>query len=370
MRPGDALTMMNRAVFAATVAAMTLVVAESRSAPAEPSASPPSVLEGITAIDRPAASFLPKYQPELFTGVGYSGTFSSAARQWPTFVLTPLEGLLFRPGRFDIGAYSELRLGRPDESFGRFEVGVGLEVMWRFIETSLSDWAAVLRNTYVIDTSDPNSALFRPSVGVEVSLVRSLALQVTYDQLYSPSRDFSNGHGLLHGLSVNIKLALCPIGDFCHQTPQPPAEKLDRSPVTCEKAALTCKAARASAAGAGPALCQAAARAMDTSHHPADWDDPVGAFLRAVRAEASPSLLGAIGPTFTELEAAHAASVQGLRDYSALQRMLASSQMLSKSYGYLVTPVMVRDWLGCDASGNPLSCPGDDVCASDTGVAP
>ena len=59
------------------------------------------VLDGIVAVDPPAKSFIPKYQPELFVGAGYSGSFTSGARQWPTLVVSPVEGLLARPGSFD-----------------------------------------------------------------------------------------------------------------------------------------------------------------------------------------------------------------------------------------------------------------------------
>ncbi len=364
--------MANRASF---VRAAVIVAALAGAPPAlsqtpAPSAAPASVLDDIQVVDRPVQSFLPKYRPELFVGGGYSGTFTTSARQWPTFVLSPLEGLLFRPGRFDVGVYSELRLGRPDENFGRLEVGFGLEAMWRFIETSASDWAAVLRGGYLIDTTNPGDALLRPGIGAQVSLVRSLALQITYDQLYSPSRDFSTGHGLLHGLSVTIKIGICPSGDFCHQMPESAAQKLDRSAVTCQKAAATCQAAQSSTPGTGAALCDAALRAMDTTHHPADWDDPVGAFLRALRAESTTGVVAVVGASLSTLESEHAASMQGLDDYAARKRSLDSSKMLSKQYGYLVTPVMVRDWLGCAANGQAIPCATDAVCERDTGVTP
>ncbi|HEX4341730.1 MAG TPA: hypothetical protein VH062_37735 [Polyangiaceae bacterium] len=347
---------------AATAATAPVATAAAASAP------PDDVLAGVKVVATPTKSFLPKYEPEIFVGVGYSGTFSSDAHQWPTFVGSA-EGLFARPGNFDIGAYSELRLGRPDEQFGRFEVGFGLEVMWRFYVTAVADVAAVLRNTYLIDTSDPNRALFRPGLGAQLSLVRSLAIQLTYDQLYSPSQDFSNGHGLLHGLSVTLKVGLCPMGEFCHQMPEHSVEKLDRSPVTCHAAALVCKTAKAAAVGTDAQLCAASARAMDTTHWPADWNDPVGAFLRALRSESAP-IFSAVSAPFTQLELAHAASMKGLDDYAARQRTLGDSQMLSENYGYLVTPVMVRDWLGCDASGRAIACATDAICSTDTGVSP
>ncbi len=227
------------AVAFATTAVLAIAT-PSRAQTTTPAASAPpdDVLAGVKVVETPTKSFLPKYEPEIFVGGGYSGTFSSDAHQWPTFVGSA-EGLFARPGNFDIGAYSELRLGRPDEQFGRFEVGFGLEVMWRFYVTAVADVAAVLRNTYLIDTSDPNRALFRPGLGAQLSLVRSLAIQLTYDQLYSPSQDFSNGHELLHGLSVTLKVGLCPMGEFCHQMPEHSVEKLDRSPVTCHAAALS-----------------------------------------------------------------------------------------------------------------------------------
>jgi len=329
-----------------------------------------NVLDGIVPIERPVASFVPKYEPELFAGGGYSGSFTSGARQWPTLVLSPLEGLLARPGRFDVGAYSELRLGRPDETFGRFEVGFGLEVMWRFVETSFSDWAAVVRGAYLIDTSNPGDPLLRTGVGAQVSLVRSLALQLTYDQLVSTSRDFGNGHELLHGLSVTIKVGICPMAEFCHQLPQRALDKLDRSAVTCREAGLACEAADHALSGTRPALCAAALRAMDTTRHPADWDDPVGSFLRALRAESTTQVVTSVGPAFSRLEAAHAASIQGLHDYSEEQRGLPDTQMLSKSYAYLVTPVMVRDWLGCDANGATVACATAAICQRDAGTVP
>ncbi len=62
--------------------------------------------------------------------------------------------------------------------------------------------------------------------------------------------------------------------------------------------------------------------------------------------------------------------MKGLDDYSARQRTLGDSQMLSENYGYLVTPVMVRDWLGCDASGRAIACATDAICSADTGVSP
>jgi hypothetical protein len=356
------------------------VAFETANAAAQPAPSPDtSVLDGVVAVDRPATSFVPKYQPELFVGGGYSGSFTSGARQWPTLVLSPLEGLLLRPGRFDLGAYSELRLGRPDEQFGRFEVGFGLEAMWRFLETSLSDWAAVIRAAYLVDTSHPGTPLVRTGVGAQVSLVRSLALQLTYDQLVSPTQDFSNGQELLHGLSVTIKVGLCPIADFCHQLPQRPIDKLDRSPVTCHQAALTCQAAEHAPAGTHAGLCAAAVRALDTTRHPASWTappaesqalDPVGAFLRALRSELTMQVVASIDPALSRLDASHAASLRGLTDYAERQRNLESGQMLSKSYTYLVTPVMVRDWLGCAANGAPIACATDAICERDTGAAP
>jgi hypothetical protein len=329
-----------------------------------------NVVDGIAVIDRPVTSFVPKYEPELFVGGGYSGTFTSGSRQWPTLVLSPIEGLLARPGRFDLGAYSELRLGRPDQDFGRFEVGFGLEGMWRFVETPLSDWAAVVRAAYLIDTSHPGTPLVRTGVGAQVSLVRSLALELTYDQLVSPTRSFSNGNELLHGLSVTIKIGLCPMAEFCHQLPQRPLDKLDPSPVTCQKAALACQAAEHAAPGTHAALCSASVRALDTARHPADWDDPVAAFLRGLRMESTSQVVTSVGPALSALQDTHTASIQGLYDYAEKKRNLESGQMLSKSYAYLVTPVMVRDWLGCAASGAPIACATDAVCERDTGAPP
>jgi hypothetical protein len=278
-----------------------------------------------------------------------------------------------------VGAYSELRLGRPDEQLGRFEVGFGLEAMWRFVQTPLSDWAAVIRAAYLIDTSNPGTPLVRTGIGAQVSLVRSLALQLTYDQLVSPKDSFSNGQELLHGLSVTIKVGLCPIAEFCHQLPERPVDKLDRSPVTCHEAALVCQAAEHSASGTHAALCGATVRAMDTARHPADWSaappesqalDPVGAFLRAVRAEATTNVVSSVEPALSRLEAAHSASILGLPEYARKQRDLEDGKMLSKSYSYLVTPAMVRDWLGCASNGAPIACATDATCERDTGSAP
>ena len=351
--------------------------AQAAAEPAPP--SDPSVVDGVVAVDRPVTSFVPKYQPELFVGGGYSGTFTSSARQWPSLVLSPLEGLLWRPGRFDVGAYSELRLGRPDEQLGRFEVGFGLEAMWRFVQTPLSDWAAVVRAAYLIDTSHPGTPLIRTGVGAQVSLVRSLALQLTYDQLVSPTESFSNGHELLHGLSVTIKVGLCPIAEFCHQLPDRPVAKLDRSASTCHQAALVCQAADHAPPGTRAALCDASVRALDTARHPASWTatspesqalDPVGAFLNGIRKESTIALVASIEPSLSRLEAAHAASIRGLSEYAAKQRNLKDGQMLDESYSYLVTPVMVRDWLGCAANGAPIACATDAICERDTGSAP
>jgi hypothetical protein len=249
--------------------------------------------------------------------------------------------------------------------------------MWRFVQTSLSDWAAVVRAAYLVDTSHPDVPLVRTGIGVQVSLVRSLALQLTYDQLVSPKDSFSNGQELLHGLAVTIKVGLCPIADFCHQLPERTVAKLDRSPVTCHAAALTCQAAEHAATHT--ALCGASLRALDTARYPASWTDApaesqeldsVGAFLRALRAESASQVVTSVEPSLSGLEAAHAASILGLAQYAEKQRNLGDGQMLSESYSYLVTPVMVRDWLGCAANGAAVACATDAICERDTGATP
>jgi hypothetical protein len=327
-----------------------------------------SVVDGIKTMPRPDRSFLPKYRPEWFAGIGYSGTFISATHQWPTLIASG-EVLFARPGRFDFGLYLPLRLGRPDEHEGRFEVGFGPEVMWRALENGVFDGAVLLRVAYLLDVSHVMNPLIRSGIGAQVSLVRSLAVQLTYDPLVSADRTFTNGNHLAHGLTAGFNVGFCPMLETCAQVAQKPVETLDRSSVTCHQAARVCQSARTAPDNSSAALCAAALRALDTSEYPVDWGDPVSAFLRGLEHEAPAPLKLRIGPALVALMQEHRASIEGVDAYAERLRGLGASEMLSSKYSYVVTPSMVRDWLGCRPGGAVLECATNDTCERDTGVA-
>jgi hypothetical protein len=220
-----------------------------------------------------------------------------------------------------------------------------------------------------VDTAHPDNPLFRPQVGAQASLVRSIVAQLTYDQLISLDREFSNGSHIGHGFSVIFKVGLCPWWNFCGQQRKPPIGTLDRSPVSCKDAAAVCRAAASGPPHGNDALCTAAQRALDPSHYPADWGDPVGSFLRALRTESGALVSKPTLDALAQLQEGHAASIRGIDDYSDRTRALGPEQALSARYSYVVSPVMIRDWLGCGANGAFLTCASEDVCSRDTGVA-
>ena len=348
-------------------AALTLVSAGARAgAPSSPSA-PSGVLDSVESRKVPERSFLPKYSPEWFGGIGYSGTFMSTTRQWPTFVLAG-DVLFARPGKFDFGAYLEARLGRPDADAGPLQLGAGPEVMWRVWERAFYDVAPVVRGTYLLDTSEPDNPLIRASGGVQVSLLRSFAVLATYDALFSLDHTFSNGDHFANGFSLMAKVGIC-IFTECRQIRQRSTRTIDRSAVTCRDAALVCDAAKGAAGNLNAALCQAVQQALDSSRYPAAWGDPVGAFLEALAATESPELKTATDSALQKLRADHTASMQGIDDYADRLRHLGEGEALTAQYAYLVTPSMIRDWLGCDVTGKPVACASADVCSNDTGVA-
>jgi hypothetical protein len=347
------------------VAAVTAV---SRPGAAQtPAAAASSVIDSIQTVATPERSFMPKYRPEWLLGVGYSGTVASIKRQWPSLVLSP-EVLFARPGQVDIGTYLEFRAGRPDANDGWFEVGVGFELMWRVLEKAEADLAPMLRGTYLLDAAHPDNPLVRPGIGFQISLVRWLAVQATYDTLFSIDRAFTDDRHFRPGFSLTLKLGLCPMLDTCHQVRVREIETVDRSGVACNDAAAVCLSAKAAPGNASNELCSAAARAMDPSRHPADWGDPTGAFLDALKRESSPELAAAIATSWRALRDDHAASIQGIDAYAERLRRLGPKLTLSARYSYLVTPTMIRDWLGCDVNGNPAPCPTEAICTSDTGV--
>jgi hypothetical protein len=326
-----------------------------------------SVLDSVRTRKVPERSFLPKYSPEWFVGAGYSGTFMSTTRQWPTLVVAG-EGLFARPGKVDFGAYVEARLGRPDAEMGAFDVGAGAEIMWRLLERAMYDVAPVVRGTYLFDTAHPDNPLIRASAGLQVSILRSFAVLATYDPLFSLDQAFSNGDHFASGFSLTAKFGLCMLTE-CRQARQRSTKTIDRSAVTCRDAAMVCDAAKKAAGGMDAKLCSAAQGALDSSQHPAAWGDPVGAFLETLANTESPDVKAVTESALQKLRVDHTASMQGIDDYAERLRHLGTDEALSATYAYLVTPSMVRDWFGCDVAGKPVACASGDVCVSDTGVA-
>jgi hypothetical protein len=327
----------------------------------------PSPIDSVKTLKRPERSFLPKYSPEWFLGLGYSGTFMSLTRQWPTLVFTG-EVLFARPGKFDFGSYLELRLGRPDEHEGAFEVGLGPELMWRAWESAIYDIAPVVRGAYLLDTAEPGNPLIRGGVGVQVSLFRSLAVLGTYDPLFSIDRVLTNGGHFANGFSLTLKGGVCITGG-CRQIRRREIKTIDRSAVACRDAALVCETARRGSETMSAELCRAAQDALDPFQYPAAFGDPVGAFLDALRKE-EPSDLNSTGKASLQtLIDDHAVSIRAIDEYAERIRHLGPGETLSAQYAYLVTPSMVRDWLGCDVTGKPIACASTEVCANDTGAA-
>lgn len=333
----------------------------------EAPASEVDVLQGIEPIAEPVRTFLPKYKFELFLVAGYSGTFTSERRQWPTLVLG-LDELFFRPGCFDFGVYVDWQVGRADDSLGRFSSAFGLEIMWRALELSFMDLAPLIRGAYVLDWETPSHPLLRPGAGVQVSLLRFVALQATVDGLFALSHDFSNDTHALIGFSIMLKLGIPPFVDAWPRYAEPSMPTIDRSRAVCDDAARMCQAADRSHVRAQ--LCAAALSALDPAKHTAGWGDPTGAYLDAVQQELEPNARQALETELRALREAHQSSVQGLERYADKQRALEEGQILSKKYSYLVTPVMIRDWLGCNADDDRLDeCATSQACARDTGVA-
>lgn len=367
MQKGKTVRAASRPSIALLAAGLGLFSASARAQSTSPLPAPSSVLDSVQARPVPERSFLPKYSPEWFAGAGYSGTFLSTTRQWPTLVVAG-EVLFARPGAFDFGAYLEARLGRPDAGAGPFEVGIGPEVMWRIWERAMYDIAPILRGTYLVDTAHPDNPLVRASGGVQVSVLRSFAVLATYDALFSLDEVFSNGDHFANGFSLTAKVGLCLFTE-CRQVPQRPTPTIDRSAVTCQDAALVCGAAKKASGNLDSALCRTAQQALDSSRYPAAWGDPVGAFLEAFAATEPPELKAAADAALQKLRADHTASMQGLDDYADRLRRLGPDEALTAKYAYLVTPTMIRDWLGCDVTGKPMECATADVCSADTGVA-
>jgi hypothetical protein len=341
----------------------------------EPPASSSDVLEGIAPVETPVRTFLPKYKYEPFLVGGYMGTFGEGARQWPTLVLG-LEGLLFRPGRFDFGLYADFQFGRADETLASVSSAFGLEIMWRVMEQSFWDIAPLIRGAYVVDWEHADQPLFRPGIGVQVSLLRFAALQAVVDGLFATSHEFSNDSHVMVGFAVALKMGIAPLPNTWPQYREPPLPTVDRSRVVCEDAARSCEAA--TSAGARDKLCAAALDALDPTRYPASWNDPTAPFLEALQREIGLRAPGVLDEPLRVLAQDHRSSMQGLVAYAEKQRALGESQMLNKKYSYLVTPVMIRGWLGCDADGlaargpddRMLACPTRGVCERDTGVRP
>lgn len=358
--------MMRVCILAGLLGIAPHALAQVREAPA----SKVDVLAGVEAIDAPVRTFLPKYELETFLAAGYTGTFSSIDRQWPTFALG-LEALLLRPGRFDFGVYADWHVGRADASLGRYSSAFGLDAMWRAYESSFWDFALVVRGAYVLNWTHASRPLLRPGAGVQFSLLRFVALQLLGEGLFATSGRFSNDEHRVFGFSVTLKLGIAPFFEGWPQFADPPLPTIDRSLAVCEDATRTCASAKAPALR--DALCAAAMRALDPAAHASSWDDPTGSFLDALRVEARPVL-----PALDLLIQDHRASVAGLDAYADKQRALSSSQLLNKQYSYLVTPLMIRDWLGCAADGRArrssedakviLACSSQHDCELDTGV--
>jgi hypothetical protein len=298
-------------------------------------------------------------------------------RQWPTLVLG-VEWLFVRPGRFDFGVYTDLQLGSLDEDRGFVTGAVGLTTMWRFVENSFYDLAAVVRGSYVIDWSNVRDPMLRTGIGVQASLLRFVAVQLmVFEALFATSRAFSNREHVLFGISVALKWGIAPMCESWPQSRGKPPPSIDRSRLVCEDATRVCEAA--GSAQLRDRLCSAALTALDPSVHSSGFRDASGAFLIALREQVAtdPALLKLIDEPLAVLQRDHASSLSALDAYAEKQRALSDSQVLSHTYNYLVTPVMLRDWLGCDASegaardpsGNVvLPCPAVQTCERDTGV--
>jgi hypothetical protein len=346
-------------------AVLCLLPAMQQPLQAQQAAPPHEVLDDLVPEHAPERSFMPKYPYEFFFGLGYSGTQMSWPRQYPTLVGLAPEVLFWRPGHWDFGAFAEIRYGRPDEALHPLELGAGLTVMWRFNESTLLDWALVLRQSYLLDVVSPDVPLFRTGLGLQVSVVRWVALMPTFD-LLATSKHFGDGDHFKLGFGVMLKLGLCPMVD-CPPPPTPQPRVLDRSPVTCEAAGEVCRLART-----GPKLdselCDVVAQAIDASSVPAQWGDSVTPFLAAIGAKASPQLRERIGSALNELEREHAASMRALRGYPDKLKDLKSDERYDRTYSYLVTPANIRDWLGCSAEGIRPACPTTASCYAETGA--
>jgi hypothetical protein len=318
-------------------------------------------LEEQTALQR---SFLPKYSPEWFLDIGYAGTPLFTRRQWPATVLGG-EVLFARPGRFDFGAILQARLGRPEANYGPFEAVGGFELMLRFAEKGgYLDFAAVGRITYALDAAHPDNVLLRVSPGLDVSLLRSVVLELAYEPLYSKDRTFGDsGDHWAHGFAINIKAGLCLFAT-CRQIKFRERPTIDRSAVACNDAAAVCAVAEKS--GGRGELCSAAQRALDPSRYPAAGDDPVAAYLVGLAKEtrSEPALREKLQTLATD----HKASWSAIDAYAERVRKLDDGEVLSAGYSYLVTPSMIRDWLGCDFQGRPTACVTAQICENDTGV--